>query len=96
MAQSWLFQAFISLMIVSNIVIMSLDKYPMSVDAEQRFQDANHLFTLIFLVEMVIKIIGLGPRQYAMDSFNIFDALIVIVSTAEWLVFEVAFDASSF
>ena len=49
-------------MIVSNIVIMSLDKYPMSVEMEKTFQLANHMFTLLFFVEMVIKLIGLGPR----------------------------------
>ena len=35
--------------------------------------------TIIFAVEMVLKLIGLGFRQYLRDGFNIFDGIIVIV-----------------
>jgi len=35
---------------------------------------------------MVLKIAGLGLRQYLHDSFNIFDALIVIFSAVETIV----------
>ena len=32
---------------------------------------------------MVIKLLGLGFREYARDSFNLFDAAIVILSIIE-------------
>jgi len=38
------------------------------------------MFSWIFTVEMIIKLAGLGLREYVRDSFNIFDAIIVIIS----------------
>ena len=35
---------------------------------------------------MVVKIIGLGPKEYVRDKFNIFDGFIVIVSTIEFVI----------
>ena len=40
-------------------------------------------FTIIFTVEVVIKIIGVGARGFVADKFNIFDATIVLVSLIE-------------
>merc|ERR1712086_1002657 len=37
----------------------------------------NHIFTWIFFVEMVIKLIGLGVYQYARDHWNKLDAFVV-------------------
>ena len=39
-----------------------------------------------FFFEMVIKIIGLGQKEYVRDKFNIFDGFIVIVSTVEFVI----------
>ena len=41
---------------------------------------------MIFLVEMIIKIIGLGLKGYCSDTMNIFDGIIVIVSLIELLL----------
>jgi hypothetical protein len=35
---------------------------------------------VIFFLEMLIKVIGLGPKTYIKDAYNIFDALIVTLS----------------
>ncbi len=43
----------------------------------------NIVFFGIFTMEMLIKLIGMGPRNYIRDSFNIFDAVIVILSIAD-------------
>ncbi len=37
----------------------------------------NYIFSAIFLLEMIIKMIGLRPDQYWKDHFNKFDATIV-------------------
>lgn len=44
---------------------------------------ANLFFTVIFLVEMLMKIIGFGCKSYLSDNFNIFDAFIVTMSYVE-------------
>ena len=48
----------------------------------------NTVFMWCFLVEMIIKLIGLGPRNYLKDRFNIFDAFIVIVSIVDWTLLQ--------
>ena len=35
---------------------------------------ANYVFTIYFLVEMIIKMIGMGFKRYMRDRMNIFDA----------------------
>lgn len=40
----------------------------------------NIVFFTLFFLEMIIKIIGMGPRIYIKDSYNIFDAIIVCLS----------------
>ena len=51
---------------------------------EAQWQEySNLLFTAIFLLEMIIKMIGFGIRGYLRDRFNIFDCLVVIISIAD-------------
>lgn len=47
---------------------------------------ANLFFTVIFAVEMVLKLFGFGIHKYSQDNFNIFDAFIVIMSYVELIV----------
>jgi len=37
-------------------------------------------------MEMVIKMVGFGLRKYAADNFNLFDAIIVIISIIEMIL----------
>lgn len=37
-------------------------------------------------MEMIIKVIGLGPNMYIKDPYNIFDALIVTLSIVDVFV----------
>ena len=41
---------------------------------------------------MICKLIGLGPRLYISDSFNILDALIVIMSVIDFIVINTVLD----
>ena len=51
---------------------------------EKILSEMNTLFTWVFFLEMVMKIIGLGFANYRKDSYNVFDAVIVIVSLLDW------------
>jgi hypothetical protein len=44
------------------------------------------VFFCIFLIEMLMKLIGMGPRDYIKDQFNIFDALVVTLSVIDVIV----------
>ena len=41
---------------------------------------SNTIFTILFTLEMLIKIFGYGVLPYFRDGLNIFDTLIVVVS----------------
>merc|ERR1712023_414053 len=47
---------------------------------------ANAVLCWIFFAEMAIKIAVLGLLEYLSDSFNVFDAIIVIVSLVEFFL----------
>ena len=47
-------------------------------------EQLNVFFTWIFFIEMVLKLIGLGCKNYKADSYNLFDASIVIISMIDW------------
>jgi hypothetical protein len=48
----------------------------------------NLVFTIIFTLEVVLKLLGLGIKGYGQDYFNLFDALIVVISIAEMFAAE--------
>ena len=88
----WSFTLVITILIVFNTVVLALDKYPEDPDLIKVTHSLNTFFTWAFVVEMVIKLIGLGFKEYARDSFNIFDAIIVVLSLIELTVTEVSTD----
>ena len=46
----------------------------------------DYIFVWAFFVEMVMKLIGLGVREYLRDNFNIFDGVIVIISLIDFSI----------
>lgn len=40
----------------------------------------NYVFSSIFIVEMIMKMIGFGVRSYFKDSWNQFDFIVVILT----------------
>ena len=63
-----------------------MDGHPEDPDKTKISNLLNEVFTWAFVIEMVIKLIGLGFRDYARDSFNIFDAVIVVLSLADLII----------
>ena len=66
--------------IVINTILLSLDSYPARDDLSEILDIINIAFSVIFLFEMAIKVVGLGFKPYLKDRFNCFDAIIVILS----------------
>jgi hypothetical protein len=46
----------------------------------------NYVFFAIFLIEMILKLGGMGIKLYVSDRFNIFDSVIVILSILDIIV----------
>ena len=65
---------------------MALERYPEQAE-ELAIQDVlNEFFTWCFVAELVIKLNGLGVKEYARDSYNLFDALVVVLSLVDIIV----------
>lgn len=88
------FQHLIMLIIVLNTVVLALNWPNQSDKLINILSTINMAFTWIFIVEAILKLIGLGPKAYFMDNWNIFDFIIVVVSIVE-LVIEFASDNAS-
>ena len=85
-ALSSYFQFFIMGSIFINTLLLCMERHPMSSE-EQRVQEYFNIgFTIIFAIEMAIKMLGFGLKGYLRDKFNIFDCFIVVVSIADLTV----------
>ena len=82
----WLFTTFITFMIIANTIVLAMDKYPEDPNFNKISDQLNDIFTWAFFLEMCIKLIGIGVREYCRDKFNIFDALIVILSFVDMII----------
>ena len=65
-----------------NTIILCLDGL-----LEERHENLinlfNTIFTFIFTADVVLKMLGLGFKNYLMDQYNQFDLFIVILSLVE-------------
>lgn len=69
------------LAIVGSTVVMALPYHGMSLQYAQYLAIADLVFAGFFIVEAVIKLLGLGPRKYFQVGWNQFDFSIVIGNT---------------
>eukprot|EP00347_Sterkiella_histriomuscorum_P005312 403357086 len=80
------FQITINLSIIINTIILSLDSYPQDMDLQEKLDKLNVFFFCIFFSEMIIKLMGLGLKNYVKDKFNLFDGFIVILSIIDVII----------
>lgn len=80
------FDPFMTAAIAGNSIVLGMDRYPITIDDATQLENVNEVFSFIFLFEMIIKLLGLGPNKYAKDSFNIFDGVVVIISCIELII----------
>lgn len=46
----------------------------------------NYILTVYFLVEMIIKLVGLGLKRYFSERMNVFDTFVVVSSCGEMAI----------
>ena len=85
--ESGVFKATIVLAILVNTVLLALDFHNMPESLVSFLETANVVLTIVFTVEMAMKLLAYGPRGYSRDTFNLFDGTIVTVSLLELIVF---------
>jgi len=77
-----------------NTILLAMDTYPIDEGEERLIEYLNLTFTIFFLIEMCIKMLGLGFESYFRDSGNVFDVIIVILSTVDigFWTFEILYE----
>ena len=80
--QQW-FDNFTIGVILANSITMMIDD-PTGKNTNQLFEDLEHVFLLLYSIEMILKILGygfiFGENAYLKDSWNILDFVIVMSS----------------
>jgi hypothetical protein len=80
------FNAFVFVLILVNTYTLAADDYPQTKEKTEVLFWFNQFFTWAFFLEMFMKFIGLGPKNYVKDSFNLFDAFVVAISIIDWTI----------
>jgi hypothetical protein len=70
------------IMIVGNTLLLAMKWYDMSEESKAIIEYINYVFSTIFTIEAIVKLIALG-KKYFKDYWNIFD-FVVVVGT--WIV----------
>ena len=73
-------------LIIANTILMASEFNGMSDATADAYETVNYVITSYFALEMAVKLVGLTPRGYVADKFNIFDGVVVIVSVVELVI----------
>ena len=84
--KSNIYENFFILCVVVNTVILTMDHYGIEISESNTLQSFNYVFTMIFSVEMGLKIIAIGIVKYIQDKMNYLDGSVVILSLVEVIV----------
>jgi|Laugresu1bdmlbdd_1035124.scaffolds.fasta_scaffold33011_1 voltage-dependent calcium channel L type alpha-1S len=78
------FEVFMAICIITNTILLALDKYPVNEELNNNLEFVNIVFTIIFSSEMIIKMLAVGIKNYFKGSmFNIFDCGIIVASLVD-------------
>ncbi|XP_068780215.1 voltage-dependent L-type calcium channel subunit alpha-1F [Struthio camelus] len=89
MVNSTAFEYIMFVLILLNTIALAVQHYEQSKPFNYVMDLLNMVFTGLFTIEMVLKIIAFKPRHYFCDAWNTFDALIVVGSVVDIAVTEV-------
>ncbi|XP_077162605.1 voltage-dependent N-type calcium channel subunit alpha-1B isoform X4 [Paroedura picta] len=84
------FEYFIMVMIALNTIVLMMKFYDAPAPYEEMLKCLNIMFTSMFSLECVLKIIAFGALNYFRDAWNIFDFVTVLGSITDILVTEIA------
>ncbi|XP_075865278.1 voltage-dependent N-type calcium channel subunit alpha-1B isoform X5 [Microcebus murinus] len=84
------FEYFIMAMIALNTAVLMMKFYDAPYEYELMLKCLNIVFTSMFSMECVLKIIAFGVLNYFRDAWNVFDFVTVLGSITDILVTEIA------
>ena len=77
------FSTSVIVLIFVNVGMMMMDGYPVDTSRRELLDLSNAVVTVLFALEMGLKLAAFGLQRYWADSFNRFDGLIVAASLLE-------------
>uniref|UniRef100_A0A8C4TN37 Voltage-dependent L-type calcium channel subunit alpha n=1 Tax=Erpetoichthys calabaricus TaxID=27687 RepID=A0A8C4TN37_ERPCA len=83
------FEYLMFVLILLNTICLAMQHQGQSHSFHEAMNVLNMLFTGLFTVEMILKLIAFKPRHYFCDAWNTFDALIVVGSIVDIAITEV-------
>uniref|UniRef100_A0A670Z074 Voltage-dependent N-type calcium channel subunit alpha n=1 Tax=Pseudonaja textilis TaxID=8673 RepID=A0A670Z074_PSETE len=84
------FEYFIMVLIALNTIVLMMKFYGAPEPYEDMLKCLNIVFTSMFSLECILKIIAFGALNYFRDAWNIFDFVTVLGSITDILVTEIA------
>ncbi|PWA31871.1 hypothetical protein CCH79_00006479 [Gambusia affinis] len=82
------FEYVMFVLILGNTLTLAIQHYEQSKLFTSVMDILNMIFTVIFTIEMIIKLMALRAHHYFIDPWNSFDALIVVGSVLDIVVSE--------
>ncbi|KAM7018612.1 calcium channel, voltage-dependent, N type, alpha 1B subunit, a [Tautogolabrus adspersus] len=83
------FEYSIMIMIALNTVVLMMKFHGAPDFYETMLKNLNIVFTTLFSLECILKIIAFGPLNYLKDAWNVFDFVTVLGSITDILVTEI-------
>ncbi|KAM9336088.1 voltage-dependent T-type calcium channel subunit alpha-1G [Symphorus nematophorus] len=80
MCTSHYLDLFITIVIGLNVIAMSMEHYQQPEELTEALKICNYIFTLIFVLESVFKLVAFGFRRFFKDKWNQLDLVIVLLS----------------
>ncbi|KAF7658265.1 hypothetical protein LDENG_00014960 [Lucifuga dentata] len=77
------FEYIMFVLIILNTLCLAIQHHGQSYLFNYAMDVLNMVFTGVFTVEMILKLIAFKPRGYVGDAWNVFDALVVIGSVVD-------------
>jgi hypothetical protein len=74
---NFFFEIMIYLVVIGNILLMGWDVKDQTDEQYARITIINYICLLIYNFELVLKLIGYGPKIYFSDSYNTMDAFTI-------------------
>ncbi|XP_074500847.1 voltage-dependent L-type calcium channel subunit alpha-1D isoform X2 [Sebastes fasciatus] len=83
------FEYVMFVLIILNTLCLAIQHHGQSQLFNYAMDILNMVFTGVFTVEMILKLIAFKPRNYFADAWNTFDALIVVGSVVDIAITEI-------
>ncbi|XP_062859150.1 voltage-dependent T-type calcium channel subunit alpha-1G [Trichomycterus rosablanca] len=94
MCTSHYLDLFITIVIGLNVITMSMEHYHQPKVLDEALKICNYIFTIIFVLESVLKFVAFGFRRFFKDRWNQLDLAIVLLSIMGITLEEIEVNAS--